>query len=223
MKYLIFDSGPIISLTMSGMLSILERLKKNFDGEFIMTPQVKREVVDNPFKIKKYKLESIQVKDLIDRGIFKMSSEIVSDNKLASETKKILQLTGSIIRVTNTGEKINIIQEGEASCLAFANLCDCDNVIAVDERTTRLLSEAPESLEKIMESKLHMDLDVDLKVVKSMNKYKFIRSTEILFIAYKKDLTGLKNNKDTLEALLYSMKFNGASISSSEIEEMKGM
>ena len=32
MKYLIFDAGPIISLTMNGMLPIIEKLKGVFDG-----------------------------------------------------------------------------------------------------------------------------------------------------------------------------------------------
>lgn len=222
-KCLIFDSGPIISLTMSGLLYVIEKLKKDFDGEFIITPQVKQEVVDNPFNIKKYKFESIQVKDLIDRGVLKMSSEIVPDNKLGNETKKVLQMSGSILRLHETGEKIKIIQEGEASCLAFANLCKCENVIAVDERTTRLISESPENLEKLMESKLHTELDMDLKVVGAMKKYNFIRSSEILYVAFKRGLIPLKKNKDTLDALLYGVKFNGAAISSGEIEEIKKM
>ena len=54
MKYLIFDAGPIISLTMNGLLPILEKLKKVFDGEFILTPSVKSEVIDRPMRIKKY-------------------------------------------------------------------------------------------------------------------------------------------------------------------------
>ena len=161
MKYLIFDAGPIISLTMNGMLPILEKLKDVFDGEFILTPHVRREVVDKPMKIKKFKLEAIQVNDMIDRGIFKMSSEIISNQKLDQETKRLLKVTNGVLRTSATKEKIKIIHDGEAACLAFSNLCEADNVIVIDERTTRMLTEAPQNLEKMMEKKLHTPLDVN--------------------------------------------------------------
>jgi len=221
MKYLIFDAGPIISLTMNGMLPIIEKLKSVFDGEFILTPQVKNEVVDRPMKIKKYKLEAIQVNDLIDRGIFKMSTDIISNQRLDRELKRTLKVVNSTLRTSQTGEKIKILHNGEAACLAFSNLCGEDNVIVIDERTTRLLTEAPQNLERMMEKKLHTPLDADLSLLNELKKFKFIRSTELLFVAYKKGLIPIKNGNDLLDALLYGMKFKGTAISSQEIEEMK--
>ncbi|MFH1238092.1 MAG: hypothetical protein ABIH79_02585 [archaeon] len=221
MKYLIFDAGPIISLTMNGMLYVIEKLKEDFNGEFILTFQVKREVVDRPMKIKKYKLEAIQVNDMIERGVFKMSSEIVSNQKLDVEIKKILKVTGGVLRTVQTGEKIKIIHEGEASCLAFSKLCGEDNVIVIDERTTRMLTEAPQNLKEMMERKLHTSLKVELSLLDELKDLKFIRSSEILFVAYKKGLMPIKKSKDFLDALLYGVKFKGTAISSVEIEEMK--
>ena len=221
MKYLVFDSGPIISLTMNGMLPIIEELKKVFDGEFILTPQVKNEIVDRPMKIKKYKLEALRVKDLISRGIFKMSSDIISPQKLNSEVGKILKIANGVLRTAQTGEKIKIIHSGEASCLAFSSLCNCESVIVIDERTTRLLTEAPQNLEKMMEKKLHTSIKAELPLLNELKKFKFIRSAELLFIAYKKGLIKIKGDKDLLDALLYGVKFKGAAISSKEIEEMK--
>jgi hypothetical protein len=221
MKYLIFDAGPIISLTMNGLLPILEKLKNVFDGEFILTPSVKSEVIDRPMKIKKYKLEAIQIRNLLDKGIFKLSSEIIPDNNLDSEIKKILKITNGVLRTAQTGEKIKIIHEGEAACLAFSNLCGVENVIVIDERTTRLLTEAPRNLEKLMERKLHVELYSDTSLLDNLKRYKFIRSAELLYVAYKKDLFEIKNDKDLLDALLYGVKFKGASISSGEIEEIK--
>jgi len=223
MKYLIFDSGPIISLTMNGLLPMIEKLKEVFDGEFIITPSVKSEVIDRPMKIKKYKLEAIQIKNLLDKGIFKLSTKIVPDNKLDQEIKKILKTTNGVIRTKQTGEKIKIIHEGEAACLAFSNLCGADNVIIIDERTTRLLTEAPQNLEKLMERKLHVELDPELSLLKDFRKYKFIRSAELVYIAYKKDLIGIKKDKQLLDALLYGVKFKGSAISSKEIEAIKRM
>ena len=221
MKYLIFDAGPIISLTMNGLLPILEKLKNVFDGEFILTPSVKSEIIDRPMKIKKYKLEAIQIKNLLDKGIFKLSSEVISDNRLDAEIKKILKITNGVLKTSQTGEKIKIIHEGEAACLAFSNLCGVENVIVIDERTTRLLTEAPHNLEKLMERKLHVELDSDISLLNNLKKYKFIRSAELLYIAYKKDLFEVKKDKQLLDALLYGVKFKGSSISSGEIEKIK--
>ena len=47
MKYLIFDAGPIISMTMNGLLPLIEKLKNECGGcEFVLTPAVKKEVID---------------------------------------------------------------------------------------------------------------------------------------------------------------------------------
>lgn len=221
MKYLIFDAGPIISLTMNGMLGILEKLKEVGDVEFVLPPRVVNEVVDRPMRIKKYKLEALQVQNLIDKGVFKVSTDIIAQNKMDKEVKRIMKVVNGVLRTTSTGEKIKIIHDGEVGCLAFASLCGCDNVIVTDERTTRMLFEAPENLEEMMERKLHMPLDANLDLLKELGNFKFIRSAELLFVAYKKGLIGMKKNKDLLDALLYGVKFKGAAISSGEIEEMK--
>ena len=221
MKYLIFDAGPIISLTMNGMLSVLEKLREHFDGEFIITPSVKNEVVDRPMKIKKYKLEAIQVKNLIDRGILKMSTKIISQDKLDRETKKIIQTMNGVLLEPSTNEKIDLIHKGEASCLAFSKLCGVDNLIVIDERSTRMMIENPRALEEMMERKLHTPLEINNNLLNQLQKYKFIRSAELLFIAYKKSLIGLKQDKNLLDALLYGVKFKGTAISSTEIEDMK--
>jgi hypothetical protein len=221
MKYLIFDAGPIISLTMNGMLPVIEKLKSVFDGEFILTPAVKREVVDRPMKIKKFKLEALQVQEMIRRGVFKMSEDIISNQKLDREVKRLLKVTNGVLRTAKNGEKIKIIHEGEAACLAFANLCGCENVIVIDERTTRMLTEAPGDLEKMMERKLHTPLKSELSLLADLKNFKFIRSAELLFIAFKKGLIGIKDDKGLLDALLYGVKFKGCAISSAEIEEMK--
>jgi predicted nucleic acid-binding protein len=217
-RYLIFDSGPIISLSMNGMLYILEELKKNFDGEFIITPQVKNEVVDKPLKIKKFEFEAVRVAYLIEKGILKLSSSIVPNDKLNEETARIKNQVNSQFYSDN--KNIELIQEGEAACLALANLCNCKNLLVVDERTTRLLVESPESLKKIMENKLHTR-------IKTRGNFEFlkniqvIRTAELLFIAYKKNLLGLKKDKLTLDSILYASKFKGTAISTKEIEEIK--
>ncbi len=221
MKHLIFDAGPIISLSMNGLLGVLEELKKDFNGKFIITPQVKNEVIDKPMKIKKYKLEAIKVKHLLDKNILEISDNFIPRNELEKETKRIMKIFNGTLRFSKTHEKINIIQDGEASCIAFANLCKCKSLLVIDERSTRLLIESPKNLKKLIERKVHSKIDTELNLVKNFNNLKFIRSSELLIIAYKRNLFPFKKDKQLLEALLYAVKFSGTPISTKEIIEAK--
>ncbi len=217
-KYLIFDAGPLISLTMSGLLPVLEKLKQNFSGEFILTPQVKREVIDKPRTIKKYKLESFMIQNLFDKGILRLSSDFVQNQVLEKETFRILKTLNSSFKAF--GKNVELIQTGEASCIAFSQLCKCDSVIVIDERTARLLIEAPENLKEIMEHKLHTKINFDKQNIKPLKDLLFIRSAELIYIAYKKNLIDIKDGKDLLQALLYSLKYKGTAISTEEINEI---
>jgi len=223
MKYLIFDAGPIISMAMNGLLPVLDKLKDNFDGEFILTPAVKREVLDKPMKVKKFKLEALMVKSMIDRGVFKMSGDVVNDNDLNRETKRIMKSVNGVLRSAKTNEKIMLVHEGESACLAFANLCKCDNLIVIDERTTRMIFESAINMKEMMEYKLHCDLVSNFDLLRDVGKFKFVRSAELVFIAYKKDLVGLGKGRDVLDGLLYGLKFKGTTISSKEIDVLKDM
>ena len=72
-----------------------------------------------------------------------------------------------------------------------------------------------------MVRKLHTVLDADVCVLSELKEFRFIRSAELLFVAFKKKLVHVKKSKDLLDALLYGVKFKGCAISSKEIEEMK--
>lgn len=222
MKFAILDAGPIISLTLNGILHTLEILKKKFpEVVFILTPQVKKEIIDKPSTIKKYELEAVKVQTLITTKTIVMSTEFVPNNQLEKETQRILNISNSTIRADK--ENIQIVQIGEASCLAFSNLCNCESVIVIDERVTRLLTESPQNLKAIMERKLHMPISINQKNLKEFKDFRYIRSAELVYIAYKNGLYDYKKDKTLLDALLYSLKYSGTSISSKEIDEMKNL
>ena len=219
-KFLIFDSGPLISLSMTGMLYILEKLKTAHpEIIFILPAAVKRETIDKAARIKKYELESVKLSNLLDKKVLQLSSEFIPNNKIQQQTAYFMQLADSLFSAG--GEKIKPIQEGEASCLAFSKLCNAENLIVVDERTTRLLTESPASLHKILERKLHTKLLFNNSKIKEFQNFRFIRSSELLFQVYQENLFDMKKNKQLLDALLYAAKFSGAAISSKEIEEAK--
>ena len=222
MKYAILDAGPLISLTLNGILHTLELLKQKYpDVAFILTPQVKKEIIDKPLTIKKYELEAVKVQTLVANKVITMSTEFVPNNQLEKETQRILTLSNSVVKAD--GKTIPIVQIGEASCIAFSKLCNCESIIVIDERITRLLTESPQNVKAIMERKLHMDILLNQKNLKEFKDLKYIRSAELVYIAYKNGLYDYKKDKTLLDALLYSLKFSGTSISSKEIDEMKSI
>jgi len=214
MKNLIFDSSSLITLSMNGLLDELERLKQKFKGKFLIPPSVEYESVKRPIKIKKYKLGALKIEDLIKRNVL----EVYTDEKLKKESDLTLKLANHCFSAR--GKWLNIIQEGEASCLALSSLLkNC--ILVVDERTTRLLGENPEKLRKILSGKLHTNVSLNKKNIDFFRDFKFIRSSELVYVAYKKGLVDIKDGKEILDALLYGVKFKGCSISSSEIKEIK--
>jgi len=221
-KALIFDSGTLINLSMNGLLYILEHLKRNFPGKFLITKSVKYEIVDRPMGIKRFELGAIRIQNLLDAGILEFPESIgVSDEQLQKETRELMEAANHFMQYK--GSFMSIVSEAEISCLALYNQLEKNGVecmIGMDERTTRILSENPESLTKMMSEKMHMNIKRAARNPRIFPNYKFIRSTELVFVAYKKGIINI-HGKNVLDALLYATKFKGSSISFEEIEELK--
>ena len=67
MRVLILDSGPLINLSMNGLLYILEGLKAHFQGKIIITRQVKYETIDRPLNVPRFELGALRIKNLLDK------------------------------------------------------------------------------------------------------------------------------------------------------------
>lgn len=217
MKTLIFDSGPLINLSMNGLLDILEKLKKNFKGKFYITQEVKHEIYDTPINIQRFELGAIKMKELIDKKIIEV---FPSDKQLEEKTNYFLDKANHTIMID--GHWINIVSKAEMSCLALSKMLESQGhqtIIAVDERTTRVLCEKPDNLAKIMEQKLHKNVKLDPIKKDIFKGFNLIRSSEIVYSAFKLGLTG--TDKKMLEAMLYATKYKGAAVSFEEIAVMK--
>lgn len=215
MKNLIFDSSSIVTLSLNNLLDVLRLLKKEFDGRFLITPDVKREIVDRPLEIRKFELEALMISKLINEKVL----EVVQNNGLNKKLAEIYE-NANTSYFTNS-ENIRLIHYGEASCLALASLLP-DSVIVVDERTMRMLCEKPESLRKLMEVKLHSSIRMNKDKVALFSDFKIIRSSELAYVALKKGFIEFPAKEEkVLDALLYALKFKGCAISGEEIEEIK--
>lgn len=221
-KVIIFDSGTLISLSMACLIGELKKLKSIFKGKFIISADVKREIVDKPLTIKRFELEALRIQNLIDEKVIELPTALgLNPNVCAKETQELLNIANTTFRGPNND--MHIIDSGEASCLALSKLLTqkgIKNVVAVDERTMRMLGEKPESLKKFLERKLHTSLIVKKENFKRFQGVRFIRSAELVYVAFKKGLIGLKGPR-VLDALLYAVKFKGCAISGEEIKEMQ--
>lgn len=218
-KYLIFDAGPLINFAMNGITPILENMKKQFDVEFLITKEVKKEIIDYPETVKRYELEAIQLKELFDKGVIKhanISEEEV--NKLRDKREEIMTIANNTF--FSNGKPIHLLDKGECAALALSTILKQPSVLVVDERTTRMLCENPENLRKLLQKKLHTGINANKKNFEMFKNFKIIRSTELAYIAHKNNLIQFKDPK-AYEAILYALKFKGCSISEEEIEEMK--
>ncbi len=222
MKAIIFDSSTIINFTMNGLLDEFRELKKRFDGKFLITKEVSNEVIEKPMTIKRFKLEALKIKKLLDEKVLEMPSAIgIENSKISEMTNEIKNKANSIFY--GRGNAVQIIHLGEASCLALSILLNekkISNVLSVDERTTRMLGEKPENLSILLKKKLHTGIKIEKKNLAFFSNFRFIRSTELMYVAYKKGMVKLKNH-DVLDAILYALKFNGCSISDDEIREIE--
>ncbi|MDP3991937.1 MAG: hypothetical protein Q8P79_00300 [Nanoarchaeota archaeon] len=222
-KAIIFDSGTLISFSMNGLTGILKELKSVFSGKFLITQEVKREVIDVPVKIKRFELEALKIKRLLDEGTLELPGSLgIGDSEVSDRARKKLDKANSFFR--GNGRDIHLLDIGEASCLALSRILTekgIKNVIAVDERTTRMIVENHENLKEYLEDKLHVKITINHENLKLFNGFKIIRSAELAYVAYKKGLVELKDGTLVLDALLYALKFKGAAISGDEIEQMK--
>ncbi len=219
-KYIIFDSSALINMISNGLFDLILKLKKEFAGHFIITPGVKHETLEHPKKIQRFEWGAVRIEELISLGVLEEAKEFFNEQEIIRETQKMLLKANNML-YANT-KPISLVEEGEIECLALSKILNekgIENISVIDERTARLLVENPENLKKIIEQKVHSPILIkgDFSYFQNI---KIIRSTELAFIAIKKQLLEI-HDKDALEALLYALKFGGASITEKEIQVMK--
>ncbi len=219
-KAIIFDASTLINFAMNGLFEEIRKLKSIFRGKFLITEQVKKEIIDHPLKVKRFQLEAIRIQELLYDKILEMPSSLgVNEKEVTEKTQRILKTANSLF--IGDGKEIHLIDDGEASCLALKNILDkkgVESILAIDERTMRLLIEDPGNLKSLLERKLHVKIKIKKENLSSF-KAKVIRSTELAYVLWKRRLIKLRD--DVLGALLYSLKYNGASVSEDEINEIK--
>ncbi|MBW2986373.1 hypothetical protein KY333_03305 [Candidatus Woesearchaeota archaeon] len=221
MKAMIFDAGPIISLTTNNLLWTLEPLKAKFGGEFYITEGVRKELVEKPLTTKKFKFEALQVQHQIEKGVLK----VIKNPEVTKKAKQMLDLANNVFYIRK--HPLQTLQLGELEALAAAKLMKIPYIV-VDERMTRLLLENPGQMEQLLERRLHADVHVKrdklVKLHKEVEGVKLIRSLELAAIAYEHNILDdylvkiPEARKQLLQAILWGIKLNGCSAGQNEID-----
>jgi hypothetical protein len=222
-KTLVFDAGPIISLTTSNLLWLLDYLKANFQGKFYITPTVKRELIDHPIETKKFKFEALQVQYRISKGVL----DVTSSKELNDLAEQLYVLANHSFICK--GHNIKMVSIAEMEVLAWTIISGAQAAV-VDERTTRLLIEDPETLRRILVGNLNCDVEIDQQ---NMNRFsaitkdvRIIRSTELVLVAYEHHILDkyllhtANDHKILLESLLWNVKLHGCSVTREEIDRI---
>ncbi len=209
---LISDAGPLISLAENCLIWIL----RGIENRIIIPKGVEYEAVIHPLQINQYEFNAMRIKQMIEEGEIE-----VDPRDMRKRAKEIMGLANQLLFYRR--KPITIIQEGEAEVLALALERGIDTVI-IDERTARLLVENVWQIKEYMESRLGLDLDINNKVAKTIEKLfsdmQVLRSTELVIFAYENGfLEEYGHGLDILKAALYALKKSGCAISTNEIEE----
>ncbi len=227
-RLLVFDTGPLISLTVNNLLSTLEKLKDSYTGKFVIPESVKDELVDEPLKTKKFMFEAMQVQRLISTGVL----EVVEDNDTKELTLELLKLANNSFAAK--GKAVQLVQYGEMASIAAAKLLDAEALV-MDERITRELVEHPKHLADLMEKRLHTTIIMDNNNISLLQRYvsktKILRSVELASIAFESGLLDRyiaageekaipQVRQKLLESVLWGLKMNGCAVSGKEIDQL---
>ena len=226
MKSLVFDTSAVISISANNLLEVLFALKQHFQGEFFISPTVKKELIDNPLRTRRFELQAVLLADCIAKGSLKFLQHVAVEHKAA-------ELTEIINRIFSLdGKPLRIVDPAEVEGLVLAKILKAEAYV-IDERTLRLLVEDYRNLARLFERKFGMKVNVDKAALRVFQDFiggvKILRSAELMTIAFE---LGLFNGyldgkrligdyeKKMLEGILWGLRLRGCAISTREIEDV---
>lgn len=213
------DSGSFISLTSGCLDNLLYFFAESHGVRFVIPPSVEYETVTRPLQsnLRKYLFSAIRIKDAIDDGVI-----VKVDAKVADDARRIMNAANNAFYIR--GKPIQLIQFGESEMLALARALGIEYIL-IDERTARLLIEAPFRLKEHLETEFKVNVMVNKEnlrfLASQISGLHAMRSSELVMLAYEKGyFKNFKNlQKEALEAALYKIKYAGCSISYNEIDD----
>lgn len=121
MKAIIFDASSLISIAINGLFEEFRSLKSLFNGKFIITNEVKKEAIETPIKVRRFQLEALKIKQLLDDRVLEMPETLgINSSEISKRTQELLDISNSAF--VGDGREVHLIDLGEASCLALSEI-----------------------------------------------------------------------------------------------------
>lgn len=221
-KEILCDSSALISLTDSCLYNSIPFIAKEFNLSFVITDAIEYECVTHPLNLqtREYAFTALKIKNAIQNGtLVKVPSSEVIQKKM----NEILTLTNNLFFAQ--GKPLTLVQAGEAEILALANELHIKHIL-MDERTTRLLIEAPFRIKDHFEQEFRTNVMINRSNLETFTDIvrgiEVFRSTEFISLAYQygffDEYKSLK--KEMYATALYKLKYSGCAIRYDEIEEL---
>ncbi len=221
-KFFVCDSGLFITYTNACLFDVIRYLHEKFHVNFLITNAVKDETIDYPLHMenKKYSFSAMRIKHYLNEHFIK---NINTDGELERERDLFLEITNNLFYIV--GKPLTLVHKGEAEIVALAYITGNKNIF-MDERTTRLLIEAPMVLKKHLEKEYKINVMVNKENLNKLYEFtkgmKVFRSSELLTVAYELGYFDRfrKDKEKMFESALYAVRYAGTSISFDEIKEI---
>jgi len=223
---IVFDAGPVITLALNSMLTLLPKIKYALDAKFLIPPAVKQELIDRPLLTKSHKLEAFHVQPLIEQNVL----QLVSNELIQKKSDEICELANNTFYAR--GSPIKIIHPGESEATALALIMNA-HAIVIEERTMRYLIETPSRVKQRMEYKMHTKITVNKERFDQLKKMfaglRVIRTVELLTVAFEKGLFNEelahitqipKAKSQYFQGLIWGLKLSGCGVSEREVESL---
>ena len=222
MKCVVFDSSTLISLSSSCLFNAVGRMFSEMGLRGVISSGVEAESIITPLRVKRFELNAVRIRHGVEEGWL----EIVKlDPDSNSSVAELMSQANSSFQ--GPRGPLTLVHLGEVEALVLAEKLGA-HLVAIDERTTRMLVEEPEKLKRLISRRQHSKILRDKRLSDSISKrfgsLRFIRSSEIAALAFEKGfLKGeIGSGKKALEAVLYSLRYGGCALGSSEIESFLG-
>ena len=233
MTDIVCDASSIISLATNCLLWLLPSLRERMEGNFIIPPSVRRELIDKPLKSTRYRFEAIRVVRALEQGDIVIPEDPELKTRVAVDAEQLLSWGNSIFaigrpRKGRSGRYAKIFHLGEAEAVAMTRHMET-NVLLIDEKTTRFLIEDPQELVRIIERRTKAKVYVNDHSLQQFMTYtkdiQIIRSAELALAAYEAGLfrafrsDGIDQERHIVSGVLHAIRNSGCAIGSSEIDD----
>lgn len=213
-KTLVLDSSALISLSETCNAAALAFVKERCGVRLLAPESVFKETVETPSRIRKYGFSALRIKRLFDGGVVEAKK---TDGAFVEE---LLSISNSLFSVG--GRPLKLIQEGEAACVALMKQQGA-KFLAIDEKTLRLLVEAPLKLRRLLQEEYEQEIEADGRRLANWRQRVFgirvVRSSEILTVAAEKGFfKGFgADAAQAFHAAVYALRNAGCSLTAKEL------